>query len=106
MLIPTPDGGTHLLQPGRPVTPEVGGTIRRAAQLALTERERTPEQIIQDGHAALERARQEGKRFCTAGPSQRPPRRRALTDPQTGAFAADRHAPGAGAVCCAAHPEL
>jgi len=32
--------------------------IRRAAQLALAQRERTPEQIIQDGRAALEQARQ------------------------------------------------
>jgi len=59
LLIPTPDGGTRLLQPGGPVTPEVRGTIRRAAQLALAERDRTAEQIIQDGRAALERARQE-----------------------------------------------
>jgi len=59
ILLPTPDGGTRLFQPRRPVTPEVREAIRRAAQLALTERERTPEQIIQDGRSALERARQE-----------------------------------------------
>lgn len=33
--------------------------MRRAAQLALAQRERTPEQIIQDGAVVLERARQE-----------------------------------------------
>lgn len=59
ILLPTPDGGTRLFQPRRPVTPEVRETIRRAAQLALAQRDRTPEQIIQDGRAALERARQE-----------------------------------------------
>jgi prevent-host-death family protein len=59
ILLPTPEGGTRLFQPRRPVTPEVREAIRRAAQLALAQRERTPEQIIQDGHAALERARQE-----------------------------------------------
>ena len=59
MLIPTPDGGTHLLQPGRPVTPEVGGTIRRAAQLALVQRNFTPEQIIEDGAVVMECARQQ-----------------------------------------------
>ena len=59
VLLPTPDGGTRLFQPRRPVTPEVREAIRRAAQLALAQRERTPEQFIQDGRAALERARQE-----------------------------------------------
>lgn len=59
MLIPTPDGGTRLFQPRRPVTPEVRKAIRRAAQLALAQRDRAPEQIIQDGTAVLERARQE-----------------------------------------------
>jgi len=59
VLLPTPDGGTRLFQPRRPITPEVREAIRRAAQLALAQRERTPEQIVQDGRAALERARQE-----------------------------------------------
>jgi predicted amino acid-binding ACT domain protein len=59
ILLPTPDGGTRLFQPRRPVTPDVRETIRRAAQFALAQRERTPEQIIQDGCVALERARQE-----------------------------------------------
>lgn len=59
ILLPTPDGGTRLLQPRRPVTPEVREAIRRAAQLALAQRKRTPEQIIEDGRAALERARRE-----------------------------------------------
>jgi hypothetical protein len=54
-----PDSGTRLFQPCRPVTPDVRKAIRRAAQLALTQRERTPEQIVQDGHIALEHARQE-----------------------------------------------
>lgn len=58
VLLPTPDGGTRLFRPGRPVTPEVRETIRRAAQLALAQRDRAPEQIIQDGRAVLERARQ------------------------------------------------
>ncbi|MBX7233914.1 MAG: type II toxin-antitoxin system Phd/YefM family antitoxin [Caldilineales bacterium] len=59
ILFPTPDGGARPFQPSRPVTPEVREAIRRAAQLALTQRDRTPEQIIQDGRAALERARQQ-----------------------------------------------
>jgi prevent-host-death family protein len=59
ILLPTPDGGTRMFQPRRPVAPEVRDTIRRAAQLALAQRERTPEHIIHDGRAALERARQE-----------------------------------------------
>jgi prevent-host-death family protein len=59
ILLPTPDGGMRLFQPRRPVTPEVRDAIRRAAQLALAQRERTPEQIIQDGRVALERVRQE-----------------------------------------------
>ena len=49
----------RLFQPRRPVTPEVREAIRRAAQFALAQRDRTSEQIIQDGRAALERARQE-----------------------------------------------
>jgi prevent-host-death family protein len=59
ILLPTSDGGTRLFQPRRPVTPNVREAIRRAAQLALAQRERAPEQIIQDGRTALERARQE-----------------------------------------------
>lgn len=59
ILLPTPDGGTRLFQPRRPVTPEVREAVRRAAQLTLAQRARTPEQIIQDGRAALERARLE-----------------------------------------------
>ncbi len=59
ILLPTPDGGTRLFQPRRPITPDVREAIRRAAQLALAQRDRTPEQIIQDGRAALERARQD-----------------------------------------------
>jgi len=57
VLIPTPNGGTRLFQPRQPVTPEVREAIRHAAQLALAQRDRTPEQIIQDGAAVLERAR-------------------------------------------------
>lgn len=59
ILLPTPDGGTRLFQPRRPVTPEVREMIRSAAHLALTQRDRAPEQIIQDGRDALERARRE-----------------------------------------------
>lgn len=59
ILLPTPEGGTRLFQPRRPVTPEVREAVRRAAQLTLAQRARTPEQIIQDGRAALERARLE-----------------------------------------------
>ena len=59
ILLPTSDGGTRLFQPRRPVTPEVQDAIRRAAQLALAQRERTSEQIIRDGRVALEHARQE-----------------------------------------------
>lgn len=59
ILLPTPDGCMRLFQPCRPITPEVREAIRRAAQLALAQRKRTPEQIVQDGHAALERAREE-----------------------------------------------
>ncbi len=59
ILLPTPDGGMRMFQSRRPVTPDVRDAIRRAAQLALAQRERTPEQIIQDGRVALERARQE-----------------------------------------------
>jgi|GEM_PF-1238201 len=58
ILLPTPDGGTRLFQPRRPITPDVREALRRAAQLALTQRERTTEQIIHDGRAALEYARQ------------------------------------------------
>jgi prevent-host-death family protein len=58
ILLPTSDGGTRLFQPDRPVSPEVRDTVRRAAQLALAQRDRTPEQIVQDGRAALERARE------------------------------------------------
>lgn len=57
MLIPTPNGGTRLFRPRRQVTPEVREAIHRAARLALTARDRTPEQIVWDGRAALERAR-------------------------------------------------
>ncbi len=58
ILLPTPDDGTRLFQLRRPITPDVQDAIRRAAQLALAQRKRTPEQIIQDGCAALEHARQ------------------------------------------------
>ena len=59
ILLPMPEGGTRMFQPRRPVSPEVRDAIRRAAQLALAQRERTSEQVIQDGRAALELARQE-----------------------------------------------
>lgn len=59
ILLPTPDGGTRLFQPHRPVSPDVRDAIRRAALLAMTQRERTAEQIVQDGNIALERARHE-----------------------------------------------
>ncbi|QLQ06549.1 MAG: hypothetical protein HZY76_11200 [Anaerolineae bacterium] len=48
-----------MFQPHRPVAPEVREAIRRAGQLALAQRDHTPEQIIEDGRAALERARKE-----------------------------------------------
>ncbi len=57
MFIPTPNGGTHLFQPRWQVTPEVREAIHRAARLTLTQRDRTPEQIVWDGRAALERTR-------------------------------------------------
>ena len=58
MIISMPDDGTRLFQPRRPVTTEVRGTIRRAAQLALAQRNFTPEQILQDGAVVRECARQ------------------------------------------------
>lgn len=57
ILLPTPDGGTRLFQPRRPVAPKLREAIRRAAQLALAQHDRTPGQIIEDGRAALERTR-------------------------------------------------
>jgi prevent-host-death family protein len=59
ILLPTPDGDTRRFQPRRPVSSDVRDAIRRAALLAMTQRERTTEQIVQDGHIALERARHE-----------------------------------------------
>lgn len=59
ILLPTPNGGTRRFQPNRPVSPEVRAAIQRAALLAMSQRERTPQQIVQDGQAALERARQQ-----------------------------------------------
>lgn len=59
ILLPTPNGGTRRFQPNRPVSPEVRAAIQRAALLAMSQRERTPQQIVQDGRAALERARQQ-----------------------------------------------
>jgi len=59
ILLPTPDGGTRIFQPRRPISPGVRDAIRRAALLAMAQRERTTEQILQDGYAALERARHE-----------------------------------------------
>jgi len=59
ILLPTPNGGTRRLQPNRPVSPEIRAAIQRAALLAMFQRERTPQQIVQDGQAALERARQQ-----------------------------------------------
>ena len=59
ILLPAPDGGTRLFQPLRPVSTDVRDAIRRAALLAMAQREHTTEQIIQDGHTALERARRE-----------------------------------------------
>lgn len=58
ILLPTPNGGMRLFQPGRPVSSATRDAIRRAALLAVAQRERTPQQIVQDGQAALERARQ------------------------------------------------
>lgn len=58
ILLTTPDGGTRVFQPRRPVSAEVREMIRRAAQLALAQRQRPAEQIIRDGQAALEHARQ------------------------------------------------
>lgn len=59
VLLPTPNGDTRHFQPSRPVSAETRDAIRRAALLALAHRERTPQQIVQDGQAALERARQQ-----------------------------------------------
>jgi hypothetical protein len=59
ILLPTPDGDTCWFQPHRSISPNVRNAIRRAALLAMAPRERTIEQIVQDGHAALERARRE-----------------------------------------------
>ncbi|MBE2235517.1 MAG: type II toxin-antitoxin system Phd/YefM family antitoxin [Anaerolinea sp.] len=59
ILLPAPNGGTRQLQPNRPMSPETRAAIQRAALLAFSQRERPPQQIVQDGHAALERARQQ-----------------------------------------------
>jgi prevent-host-death family protein len=59
ILLPTPDGGARLFQPRRPVSPEVREVVRRAAQMALAQAGRSPEQIVRDGRAALERARRD-----------------------------------------------
>ncbi|HSN74911.1 MAG TPA: hypothetical protein VL334_07445 [Anaerolineae bacterium] len=59
ILLPTPSGGTRRFQPNHPLSPEVRAAIQRAALLAMSQRERTPQQIVQDGQAALERARQQ-----------------------------------------------
>lgn len=57
--LPTPDGGVRAFQPHRPLSAEARDAIRRAAQMALTQRNRTVEHVIQDGRAALDRAREE-----------------------------------------------
>lgn len=57
VLLPTPGGGTRQFQSNRPVSPAVRAAIQRAALLAMSQRERTPQQVVQDGQAALERAR-------------------------------------------------
>lgn len=57
--LPTPDGGTQAFQPHRPLSAEARDAIRRAAQMALTQRHRTDEQVLQDGRTALDRARRE-----------------------------------------------
>jgi prevent-host-death family protein len=57
ILLPTPNGGARRFQPNRPVSPEVRAAIQRAALLAMSQQERTPQQIVQDGQVALERAR-------------------------------------------------
>jgi prevent-host-death family protein len=57
ILLPTPNGGARRFQPNRPVSPDVRAAIQRAALLAVSQRQRTPQQIVQDGQAALERAR-------------------------------------------------
>ena len=57
--LPTPDGEMRAFQPHRPLSAEVRNAIRRAAQMALTQRNRTDEQVIQDGRTALDRAREE-----------------------------------------------
>lgn len=62
ILLPTPEGGMRVFQPQRPVSAETREIIRRAAQLALAQRDRIPEQIVQDGRVALERARNEAIR--------------------------------------------
>lgn len=59
ILLPTPYGGTRPFQPNRPVSPEVRAAIQRAALLAQHQRQRTAYQVVQDGQAALERARQQ-----------------------------------------------
>lgn len=62
ILLPTPEGGMRVFQPHRPISAELREMVRRAAQLALAQRNRSPEQIVQDGRAALERARSEAIR--------------------------------------------
>ena len=59
VLLPTRNGGTRLFQPSRPVSSATRDAIRRAALLAVAQRERTHQQIVQDGQATLERARQQ-----------------------------------------------
>ena len=57
--LPTPDGGVRAFQPHRPLSAEARDAIHRAAQMALSQRNRTNEQVIQDGRTALDRAREE-----------------------------------------------
>ena len=59
ILLPRSDGSTRVFQPSRQITPDVRDAIRRAAQLAIAQRARSPQQILQDGRAALAQARQE-----------------------------------------------
>lgn len=66
ILLPTPNSGTRHFQPHRPVSPDVRAAIQRVALLAISQRDRSRQQIVQDGQAALERARQQALLTGTA----------------------------------------
>jgi len=57
LMVPTPEGGWRVFEPGKPLSPEMRQTLREAARIAWERRHWTREMFAEAGERELERAR-------------------------------------------------